>query len=118
MPSASENLQTAAMRFVLEPENQDAYHDSFYSNSVAWPPEFLLLGDAVLTHCAHEYQHKDCDPTEDPEGYCTIEGCEQPQFHWIHLNTSDRAEMLAASRSAISSKSLALDIAQGQNTGR
>lgn len=88
-------LREAAMRFVLDPDNQDCYHDSFHSTSTDWPPEFLHLCDAVVEHCAHTYEHKHRDPTEDPNGYCTVPGCEQPLEHWIHLETSERTEFLA-----------------------
>ena len=91
---ALRTLANAAMRLVLDPDNQDAYHDSFHSNSAAWPPEFLHLADAVLEHCAHTYQHENRDTTEDPNGYCTVPGCEQPLEHWIHLGTIERAEFL------------------------
>jgi len=37
----------AARAFVWEPENWEAWQDSKGSNSVAWPPEFLLLAEAV-----------------------------------------------------------------------
>lgn len=37
----------AARDFIWEPENWEAYQDSKESNSVAWPPEFLLLAQAV-----------------------------------------------------------------------
>lgn len=37
----------AARDFIWEPENWEAYQDSKESNSAAWPPEFLLLAQAV-----------------------------------------------------------------------
>lgn len=37
----------AARDFVWEGENWDAYQESKESNSVAWPPEFLLLAQVV-----------------------------------------------------------------------
>jgi hypothetical protein len=40
-------IAEAARAFVHEPENWEAYQDSKDSNSVAWPPEFLLLAQAV-----------------------------------------------------------------------
>lgn len=46
----SMSLQTvaeAARDFMWEPENSESYESSKTSNSVAWPPEFLLLGQAV-----------------------------------------------------------------------
>lgn len=52
-PSDAEQLSElrrvaeAARDFVYEPENWEAYQDSKESNSVAWPPEFLLLAQAV-----------------------------------------------------------------------
>ena len=42
-------IAEAARNFVWEPENWEAYQDSKDSNSVAWPPEFLLLAQAVET---------------------------------------------------------------------
>jgi hypothetical protein len=46
----SQSLQVvaeAARDFVWEPENWEAYQDSKDSDSVAWPPEFLLMAQAV-----------------------------------------------------------------------
>jgi hypothetical protein len=43
----SATLSEAARDFILEPENWEAYQDSKDSNSVAWPPEFLMLARAV-----------------------------------------------------------------------
>lgn len=40
-------LSEAARDFIWEPENWEAYQDSKRSSSVAWPPEFLLLAQAV-----------------------------------------------------------------------
>jgi hypothetical protein len=40
-------IAEAARDFIWEPENWEAYQDSKTSNSVAWPPEFLLLAQAV-----------------------------------------------------------------------
>lgn len=40
-------IAEAARDFIWEPENWEAYQDSKESNSVAWPPEFLLLAQAV-----------------------------------------------------------------------
>jgi hypothetical protein len=37
----------AARAFIWEGENWAAYQDSKTSSSVAWPPEFLLLAEAV-----------------------------------------------------------------------
>lgn len=41
------NIAQCARDFIWEPENWEAYQDSKESNSVAWPPEFLLLARAV-----------------------------------------------------------------------
>ena len=43
----SATLSEAARDFIWEPENREAYQDSKDSNSAAWPPEFLLLAQAV-----------------------------------------------------------------------
>ena len=40
-------IAEAARDFIWEPENWEAYQDSKGSNSAAWPPEFLLLAQAV-----------------------------------------------------------------------
>lgn len=40
-------IAEAARDFIWEPENWEAYELSKRSNSVAWPPEFLLLAQAV-----------------------------------------------------------------------
>lgn len=40
-------IERLARDFVWESENWEAYTDSKQSNSVAWPPEFLLLCQAV-----------------------------------------------------------------------
>ena len=37
----------AARDFIWEPENWEAWQDAKESNSVAWPPEFLMLAQAV-----------------------------------------------------------------------
>lgn len=46
-PFEARVVAEAARAFVWEPENWEAYQDSKESNSVAWPPEFLLLAEAV-----------------------------------------------------------------------
>ena len=43
----STSVSEAARDFIWEPENWEAYQDSKESNSAAWPPEFLLLAQAV-----------------------------------------------------------------------
>lgn len=40
-------IAEAARDFIWEPENWEAYQESKESNSAAWPPEFLLLAQAV-----------------------------------------------------------------------
>jgi hypothetical protein len=50
LESTIEGLQKiaeAGRDFVWEPENWEAYQDSKGSTSIAWPPEFLLLAQAV-----------------------------------------------------------------------
>jgi hypothetical protein len=47
-PSDAE-IAALARAFIHEPENWQAYQDSKGSNSVAWPPEFLLLAQAIET---------------------------------------------------------------------
>lgn len=42
-----EVIAEAARDFIWEPENWEAYMDSKGSDSVAWPPEFLLMAQAV-----------------------------------------------------------------------
>ena len=42
-----QKVAEAARDFIWEPENWEAYQDSKESNSAAWPPEFLLLAQAV-----------------------------------------------------------------------
>jgi hypothetical protein len=44
---ALRQIAEAARDFIWEPENWEAYQDSKDSNSVAWPPEFLLMAQAV-----------------------------------------------------------------------
>ena len=42
-----QSIAEAARDLIWEPENWEAYQDSKTSDSVAWPPEFLLLAQAV-----------------------------------------------------------------------
>lgn len=93
-PDAQTPLQEAAMQFVLDPDNQDCYYDSFHSNSTAWPPEFLLLCDAVAEHCGHEFMPPS-EPTADPHDDCQKPGCGCAEEHWIHLGTEERTKFLA-----------------------
>lgn len=42
-----QQIAKAGRDFIWEPENWEAYEESKESNSTAWPPEFLLLAQAV-----------------------------------------------------------------------
>lgn len=42
-----QRIAEAGRDFIWEPENWEAYQESKESNSTAWPPEFLLLAQAV-----------------------------------------------------------------------
>jgi hypothetical protein len=46
-----EAVAVAARNLIWESENWESYEDSKKSNSVAWPPEFLLLAEAVVRKC-------------------------------------------------------------------
>jgi hypothetical protein len=56
-----QEIAEAARAFVWEPENWEAYQDSKDSDSVAWPPEFLLLAQAVEKQCGPMPHDADCD---------------------------------------------------------
>lgn len=59
--SALQEIAAAARAFVWEPENWEAYQHSKDSDSVAWPPEFLLLAQAVEKQFGPMPHDADCD---------------------------------------------------------
>lgn len=44
---AATSIAQLARDFIWDPENWEAFQESKDSNSVAWPPEFLLLAQAI-----------------------------------------------------------------------
>jgi hypothetical protein len=71
-------VANAARDFIHEGENWEAYIDSKDSNSVAWPPEFLLLAQAVEKKFGLPVQKKEeFDDKRNPHSdFCPGDACD------------------------------------------